>query len=222
MAPLAKLVWLRENDPDTFAAARRWVGIKELVVHELTGEWLAGPLVRVGHRAVRPARAPATTPRRWSSPGVERGQLSRAGAHHARDRETTRRHAAGGGRRRRPAGQPRRRRRAARRGRGLDRHQRRAARGGRAARDRPQGRVFCYELSDDRWVVGGAINNGGVVLDWAGDALAPDLGDHARGRAAGAGRTGARGQRRAWSCCPTCSPSARRTGARCRAAPTSA
>ena len=33
MAPLAKLVWLRENDPDTFAAARRWVGIKELVVH---------------------------------------------------------------------------------------------------------------------------------------------------------------------------------------------
>ncbi|HYI37631.1 MAG TPA: FGGY family carbohydrate kinase, partial [Thermoleophilaceae bacterium] len=40
MAPLAKLVWLRENDPDTFAAARRWVGIKELVVHRLTGEWL--------------------------------------------------------------------------------------------------------------------------------------------------------------------------------------
>jgi gluconokinase len=44
----------------------------------------------------------------------------------------------------------------------------------------PQGRVFCYELSDERWVVGGAINNGGVVLDWVADALAPDLGDHAQ------------------------------------------
>jgi gluconokinase len=41
----------------------------------------------------------------------------------------------------------------------------------------PLGRVFCYALAADRWVVGGAINNGGVVLEWAGDALAPDLGD---------------------------------------------
>jgi gluconokinase len=36
-------------------------------------------------------------------------------------------------------------------------------------------RVFCYMLSEGRWVVGGAINNGGVVLQWARDALAPDL-----------------------------------------------
>ncbi|TYC07117.1 gluconokinase [Micromonospora sp. WP24] len=43
----------------------------------------------------------------------------------------------------------------------------------------PLGGVFCYALTEDRWVVGGAINNGGIVLDWAGDALAPDLGAHA-------------------------------------------
>ena len=42
----------------------------------------------------------------------------------------------------------------------------------------PEGRVFCYALTESRWVVGGAVNNGGVVLDWAGDALAPDLGEH--------------------------------------------
>jgi gluconokinase len=42
----------------------------------------------------------------------------------------------------------------------------------------PHGRVFCYALTEDRWVVGGSINNGGVVLQWAGDALAPDLGEH--------------------------------------------
>jgi gluconokinase len=41
----------------------------------------------------------------------------------------------------------------------------------------PLGGVFCYALTEDRWVVGGAINNGGVVLEWAGDTLAPDLGD---------------------------------------------
>jgi len=40
----------------------------------------------------------------------------------------------------------------------------------------PSGGVFCYALTTDRWVVGGAINNGGIVLEWAGDALAPGLG----------------------------------------------
>src|SRR4029453_15943013 len=39
----------------------------------------------------------------------------------------------------------------------------------------PRGRVFCYALTEDRWVVGGAVNNGGVVLQWARDALAPEL-----------------------------------------------
>jgi len=49
----------------------------------------------------------------------------------------------------------------------------------RVAVDRPAvdplGGVFCYAITASRWVVGGAINNGGVVLGWAGDALAPDL-----------------------------------------------
>jgi gluconokinase len=40
-------------------------------------------------------------------------------------------------------------------------------------------RLFCYALTPGRWVVGGAINNGGVVLQWAADTLAPDLGEHA-------------------------------------------
>lgn len=40
----------------------------------------------------------------------------------------------------------------------------------------PLGRVFCYALTPGLWVVGGAINNGGVVMRWALEALAPDLG----------------------------------------------
>ena len=46
--------------------------------------------------------------------------------------------------------------------------------------DRPgvddRGRVFCYGLADGRWVVGGAVTNGGVVLDWARETLRPDAG----------------------------------------------
>ncbi len=42
----------------------------------------------------------------------------------------------------------------------------------------PLGGVFCYALTEQRWVVGGAINNGGLVLQWAGEALAPELGEH--------------------------------------------
>lgn len=28
-------------------------------------------------------------------------------------------------------------------------------------------RTFCYALTEDHWVVGGPVNNGGIVLDWA-------------------------------------------------------
>jgi gluconokinase len=43
----------------------------------------------------------------------------------------------------------------------------------------PLGGVFCYALTEGHWAVGGAINNGGLVLQWTGDALAPDLGPDA-------------------------------------------
>ena len=36
----------------------------------------------------------------------------------------------------------------------------------------PQGRLFCYALTEDHWVVGGAVNNGGSVVRWAAQALA--------------------------------------------------
>ncbi len=45
----------------------------------------------------------------------------------------------------------------------------------RVVRDRPgvdeDGRLFCYALTQDRWVVGGAVNNGGTAVRWAGDLL---------------------------------------------------
>ncbi|WP_460797526.1 gluconokinase [Microbacterium sp. GXF0217] len=38
----------------------------------------------------------------------------------------------------------------------------------------PRGGVFCYALTEDRWVIGGAINNGGVTLDWVRQEIADD------------------------------------------------
>lgn len=35
-----------------------------------------------------------------------------------------------------------------------------------------QGRLFCYALHRDYWVIGGAINNGGIMLRWVRDQLA--------------------------------------------------
>lgn len=36
----------------------------------------------------------------------------------------------------------------------------------------PQGRTWCYAFTDKYWVVGGAINNGGIVYRWFRDNLA--------------------------------------------------
>jgi gluconokinase len=33
----------------------------------------------------------------------------------------------------------------------------------------PQGRTFCYALTEDHWVIGGPSNNGGIVLRWLRD-----------------------------------------------------
>jgi gluconokinase len=36
----------------------------------------------------------------------------------------------------------------------------------------PQARLFCYALTEQHWVVGGAVNNGGIALRWLRDQFA--------------------------------------------------
>ncbi|RBY90750.1 gluconokinase [Blastococcus sp. TF02A-26] len=48
----------------------------------------------------------------------------------------------------------------------------------------PAHRLFCYALTDDAWVVGGAVNNGGSVVRWAARALAAADGPEPEGEAA--------------------------------------
>ncbi len=35
----------------------------------------------------------------------------------------------------------------------------------------PQERLFCYALTETHWAVGGAVNNGGIILQWLRDQL---------------------------------------------------
>jgi gluconokinase len=187
MAPLPKLVWLGEHEPTTFAAARRWAGIKELVVARLTGTWAVDHSIASGtglmnlHELAWDGEALALA-------GIDAGRLSALVP-------TTERLALGapdaaelGLKEGLPvivgaADGP-----LANLGVGAVHHGVAACSIGtsgalRLMVDRPavdpQRRVFCFALTPGRWVVGGAINNGGVVLQWTGEALAPDLGPHA-------------------------------------------
>ncbi|GJM75974.1 hypothetical protein HMSSN036_81900 [Paenibacillus macerans] len=36
----------------------------------------------------------------------------------------------------------------------------------------PKGRIFCYALTDKHWVIGGPVNNGGVIFRWVRDEFA--------------------------------------------------
>ncbi|MFK8186034.1 MAG: gluconokinase [Phormidesmis sp.] len=38
----------------------------------------------------------------------------------------------------------------------------------------PDAQLFCYALTDTQWVMGGAVNNGGIALQWTRDRLVPD------------------------------------------------
>lgn len=35
----------------------------------------------------------------------------------------------------------------------------------------PKGRTFCYALTEDLWVIGGAVNNGGMIFRWVRDQI---------------------------------------------------
>lgn len=35
----------------------------------------------------------------------------------------------------------------------------------------PEGKFFCYALTEEHWVIGGPVNNGGMILDWLKNEL---------------------------------------------------
>jgi gluconokinase len=189
MSPLPKLVWFAEEEPELFDQARHWMGVKEYVVLQLSGELVMDHSMASGSGLMEldalawdeealslsgldAERLPALVPTRAVLPRLLPAVADDLGL----DAHTPLVVGAGDG----PS---------ANLGLGAVRPGVAACSIGTSGALRvmvdkptvdPQGQVFCYALTEHRWVVGGAINNGGVVIDWTGDALAPDLGDDAQ------------------------------------------
>jgi gluconokinase len=181
MSPLVKLLWLRHEQPDLFHRAARFVGIKEYVVFRLFGRWLVdfsiasasglfnlekrdwdeGALALVG---ITPERLPMPVPPTYQLEGLDPtlatelglsrhvafvigandGVLSNLGVDAIRPGDVAVTIGTSGAMRA-----------------VVDR-----------ARTDPAGRTFCYLLAENRWVVGGAVNNGGIAFRWVRDELA--------------------------------------------------
>jgi gluconokinase len=183
MSPLVKLRWFERHDPATWARARWWVGVKDLLLVWLTGSlvterssasgtglldvvtgrWSPTALAAAGVDADRlPEVLPTTATLALAAPaasgvglpvgtpvvvGAADGPLANLGCGAVVPGTA-----------------------------GLSLGTSGAV---RMAVDSPRiddrGRLFCYSLTDDVWVIGGAVSNGAGVLRWAGSALAPDL-----------------------------------------------
>lgn len=181
MSPLAKLAWLRDAEPALWARAARFVGIKEYVFHRLFGRWLVDHSIASATGLLDLARLD------WDEAalavaGVRREQLSALvpTTHHLQGLA--------------PA-------LAQRLGLPVDTPFVVGANDGvlsnlgvnaigpgqvavtigtsgamRAVVDRPltdpAGRTFCYALTERHWVVGGPVNNGGIIFRWIRDEFA--------------------------------------------------
>ncbi len=153
MSPLTKLAWFAEQG----VTARRWVGLKELVLHRLTGEWVTDHSVASGTGLM------ALETLEWDElaldvAGITADQLPRLVPTTERFGEVV--IGAGDG----PL---------ANLGLGATTSGVAACSIGTSGALRVTAseacvtqETFCYALTPGRWVVGGAINNGGNVLEW--------------------------------------------------------
>jgi gluconokinase len=185
MSPLVKLRWFAEEDPDTAGRVRHWLGPKEHVLRALTGELV------IDHGLASGSGLFGLGELDWDEEALEYARVDRDRL--PRPVPTTQQLTLGDDGAA-LTGLPRGTPVVAGSGDGpLANLGLGAVRPGtvacsigtsgalRVAADTPRvderGRVFCYVLAPDRYVVGGAVNNGGVVLDWLADAVAPDAAD---------------------------------------------
>jgi len=185
MSPLPKLMWMRESEPDTFSKAAKFISIKEYILYQLfeqyvvdysiasaTGlfnlkelKWDEAALAVAGIRPeqlselvptthmlrgmkVRHAEAMGLSPDTPIVIGASDGVLANLGVGAISPGEVAITIGTSG-----------------------------------AVRSvtpepvtDPQGRTFCYALTENHWVVGGPTNNGGIVLRWLRDQFsAPEV-----------------------------------------------
>jgi gluconokinase len=183
MSPLVKLVWFSRHEPELAGQVRWWAGLKDYVLHHLTGElltelssasgtgllnlrsrnWDAQSLELAGINADQlPSVLPTTAVRKLTAQaarelglpvglpvvvGAADGPLGNLGTG-AITPGVAGLSLGTSGAVRMVLSEP-----------GFDN----------------EGRLFCYALTDDVWVIGGAVSNGGIILRWAGETFAPDL-----------------------------------------------
>jgi gluconokinase len=180
MYPIYKIMWLRENRPEVFQHARRYVSAKEYVGFRLTGAW------RVDYSLAAGSGFLNTYTLKWSDPaidlaGIRKDQLSPLAAPVALLGTLQAEAAAQMGI---PVNTP-------------------VVMGSSDAVNSsigagaviptqatlmvgtsgalrvvsprpvldPEARSWCYAIDERHWLVGGAINNGGVALSWLRDCL---------------------------------------------------
>ncbi|NIK68685.1 gluconokinase [Paenibacillus sp. BK720] len=180
MSPLSKLVWLRNTQQDLFARTRKFISIKEYVFHQLFSRYVidysiasATGLFNLSQLDwdAEALRVAGVTPERLSEPvpttyaveglkaewaaemglpastpfivGASDGVLSNLGVNAIEPGTVAVTIGTSGAI--------------------------------RAVTDRPvtdpKGRIFCYALAEDMWVIGGPVNNGGMIFRWLRDQL---------------------------------------------------
>lgn len=180
MSPLAKLIWLREEKPEIFQDAKTFIGIKEYIFYQLFGEYIVDYSIASAtglfnihtldwdeealettqiSREQLPKVVPTTEVFRGMNVqiaeelgivaqtpvviGANDGCLANLGVN---------------------AIEP-----------GVIAMTIGTSGAIRTVTDKPitdpKGRFFCYALTDEHWVVGGPVNNGGIILGWLKDEL---------------------------------------------------
>jgi gluconokinase len=181
MSPLTKLAWWRANDPETLRSTPRWGGVKELVLAALADAPFLLDLSVASGTGLYDIHERRWDPEALGIAGVTSGQLAEVVPTTTLLRLAPDVASAAGlpgdtplvigaadgplanlGVGATPAGVA-------------------AVSLGtsgalRTVVDRPTsdaaGRLFCYALTEDRWVIGGAVNNAGSVVRWAAQSFA--------------------------------------------------
>ena len=181
MSPLAKLAWWKANDPETLRATVRWGGVKELILAELADATYQVDLSIASGTGLYDIHNRRWDPEAMDLAGVRTDQLAAVVPTTTKLRLRPEIAAAAGLAADTPliigaADGP-----LANLGVGATPAGVAAVSLGtsgalRTLVDRPtadaDGRLFCYALTEDRWAIGGAVNNAGSVIRWAGQSFA--------------------------------------------------
>ncbi|MFJ9500544.1 gluconokinase [Brevibacillus centrosporus] len=178
MSPLPKIMWLREQAPDTFRKAAKFISIKEYVIHRLFGQYVVDYSIAsaTGLFHLRKLdwdenalQVAGITRQQLSEPvpttHILRGMKIRYAEEIGLDADTPFVVGASDGV-------------LANLGIGAIDHGQVAITIGTSGAVRtvvpepitdPKGRTFCYLLTENHWVIGGPSNNGGIMLRWFRD-----------------------------------------------------